>query len=46
MYWQQSGTTKQDVVNAAAKQALKFYVKSEMGGGGGGGMMGMASKFL
>lgn len=39
------GTNKQDVVNAAAKQALKFYLKSEMGGGGGG-LMSMASKFM
>lgn len=40
-----SGTNKQDVVNSAAKQALKFYMKSEMGGGGGG-LMSMASKFM
>ena len=40
------GTNKQDVVNMAAKQALKFYMKSEMGGGGGGGLMSMASKFM
>jgi len=43
-----SGADKQSAVNAAAKMALKMYMKSEGQGGGGGqgGLLGMASKFM
>jgi hypothetical protein len=40
--------SKQSAVNAAAKMALKMYLKGQSGGGGGGpgGLMGIANKFL
>ena len=51
---QHPDATKQGAVQAAAKTALKMYMKSEMGGSGGhgggqssgGGLMGMASQFM
>lgn len=43
----QSGTSKQSVINQAAKMALQMYMKSQGGGSGGAsGLMGLASKFF
>lgn len=41
-----SNTTKEGVIQAAGKYALKMYLKNGAGGGGSSGLLGMASKFL
>lgn len=39
------GESKQSAIQSAGEEAMKMYMKSEMGGGGGG-LMSMASKFM